>query len=231
MCRVCIPVGPPQTRAVASASKVWKDRNVLRVAFLEGDDSLHNLVMNIASMISHYCDMRFEKVPKGSKSEVRISFQNSGSWSYVGTDNLLILDDQPTMNYGWLSSDMDSNSPTATSVVLHEFGHAVGLQHEQGHPHQNIPWDFNKVFRWFEEKYGWTEDQVRQTYMNRMSIEESNFNAYDRASIMHYPIDNEWTIGDWEIPWITQLSSSDKEFLHSLYPFNNNVYLPSVKNG
>ncbi|WP_437321271.1 matrixin family metalloprotease [Sorangium sp. So ce385] len=40
------------------------------------------------------------------------------------------------MNFGWLT--LESTQADVESVVLHEFGHALGLIHEHQHPENGI---------------------------------------------------------------------------------------------
>ena len=43
------------------------------------------------------------------------------------------------MNYGWLTPDSDDDE--LRRVVLHEFGHALGLIHEHQNPEGGIEWN------------------------------------------------------------------------------------------
>ena len=48
------------------------------------------------------------------------------------------------MNYGWF--DSETTDDEYRRVVLHEFGHALGLAHEHQSPGVAIPWNEQKVY-------------------------------------------------------------------------------------
>ena len=81
----------------------------------------------------------------GTPGDVRISFQYDGSWSVIGTDCQTLSIDQPTMNYGWL--DRQTADDEVRRVVLHEFGHALGLIHEHQNPGGEIKWNRDQVIK------------------------------------------------------------------------------------
>ena len=99
-------------------------------------------------------ELRFEWVESGP-AEIRIAFrQGNGSWSHLGTFCRQITDDdEPTMNYGWLTPDSDDVE--LRSVVLHEFGHALGLIHEHQNPDGEQP--DRRGDRYEDERLGPTE--------------------------------------------------------------------------
>ena len=60
--------------------------------------------------------------------KVRIAFGNSGYWSYLGTDILLIPNHQQTMNLQGFT--MDTPESEFRRVVRHETGHTLAFPHE-----------------------------------------------------------------------------------------------------
>jgi hypothetical protein len=227
--KVCIEKRVEQARGVAHKHRVW-EKDTLLVYFMGGSPQLQATVLFVAQEITKYCNMRLLQTEQQAKSDIRISFENGHSWSFVGTDNLHIPKDQPTMNYGWLEDGMTTQSATLRAAVLHEFGHALSLEHEHQHPEVGIPWDKPKVYEHYAE-IGWTRQMVDHNIFARFDRNLTQFSRYDPESIMHYPVQNELTIGDYEIPWRTELSQTDKHFLAQLYPYNHDVYLPIVGGG
>lgn len=225
--RICIPMDPPSTRGVAPTDKVWRDRNELTVGFLNGDQRLHNLVMAVVRRFPSFCNMRFARVGVPQDAVIRVTFDSGGSYSFVGTDNLSVDRGRETMNFGWLEPDMEPTDEVARAVILHEFGHALGLVHEHSHPKNGIPWNRPAVYRHYAG-LGWTKADVDHNVFARFDESKTQFSEYDRESVMHYPVPNELTIGDYEVPWQSDLSDADMVFLNNLYPYSDTVYLPLV---
>ena len=81
---------------------------------------------------SLYSNVLFTKVTSGA--DIKITFDTTtGSWSYVGTQNVLpqhSRDSDVTMNLGWVDGTNTNLSNTDRATILHEFGHVLGLTHE-----------------------------------------------------------------------------------------------------
>lgn len=106
--------------------------------------------------ITLICILSLETSPD---AEIRIAFeQGAGSWSYIGTDCLNIPKSKPTMNLGWLTPT--TSHAETKRVVLHEFGHALGLAASNQSPTANIPWNKQATYDYYQKTSGWTKQQV-----------------------------------------------------------------------
>ncbi|PGT76829.1 hypothetical protein COD15_03130 [Priestia megaterium] len=199
-------------------AKKWRSGRTLRVHFIEGDQRVKQKVEHYAKMWENYANIKFD-FRNDPNAEIRISFNmNSGSWSYVGTDCLLIDSPNATMNYGWLKPETPDHE--YERVVVHEFGHALGCHHEHQHPNHDIPWDEEAVYRFYMgPPNNWSREAVYNNVLKRYSREETNSSRFDKASIMLYAIDDDLTLGDYAVGWNTKLSEIDKQFINSIYPF------------
>ncbi|MEM7533672.1 MAG: peptidase [Chloroflexota bacterium] len=197
--------------------KLWKPGRLLRVRFMDGDSQVHERITNVAKEWLNYANLKLE-FGNDPDAEIRITFTQAGSWSYIGTDNLAIPKSQATMNYGWLTKATPLDE--YHRVVLHEFGHALGAIHEHQNPAVNIPWDKEAVYDFYgAPPNNWSRDQVDVNFFTRYSADLTQFSDFDRESIMLYPVPNELTQGDYAVGWNKTLSDKDKSFMQTLYPF------------
>ena len=210
-------VAPPtRTELAGVTGKKWKNGRQLRARFLDGVPSVQQRVEDHATRWSEFANITVE-FGNDPDAEIRISFEQEGSWSYIGTTALAIDKTEPTMNFGWL--DEDTADEEYERVVVHEFGHALFCIHEHQNPVTTIPWDKDAVYAYYMgPPNNWTKDQVDQNLFARYSQDITQFSAFDRESIMLYPIPNEFTIGDFEVGFNTTLSDMDKSFIATIYP-------------
>jgi len=206
----------PQSQAVVT-KKLWKPGMTIRVRFLDGDPVIQQRLQPFAHIWSQYANLKFA-FGADPDAEIRISFKQRGSWSYIGTDCLGIAKNQATMNFGWLTRTTDDAE--YSRVVTHEFGHAIGCIHEHQNPAASIPWDKPVVYRYYAgPPNNWTKEQTDVNLFQTYDRTQTQFSAFDPHSIMLYPIPNDFTIGDFEVGWNNVLSDVDKQFIGTIYPF------------
>jgi len=212
------PVGKslPDYAAMPMASK-WPNGLTLRVRFLDGDPVVQAKVAHFAVEWSNYANITFN-FNNDPDAEIRISFQYQGSWSSVGTDALNVAANQPTMNYGWLTPTTPDTE--YQRVVVHEFGHALGLIHEHSSPAAGgIHWNKPVVYRYYEgPPNNWTPQQVDFNLFQTYAAAVTNYTALDPTSIMMYPIPAGFTTDGRVVGWNTALSNTDKAFIAQMYP-------------
>jgi hypothetical protein len=209
---------PRDLELALDARKQWKPGRVLHVHFLNGEPVVQGKVEKIARIWCEYANLQFE-FGNNPQAEIRIAFNPGGSWSYVGTDALLIAKGEPTMNLGWLRANTADGE--YMRVVLHEFGHALGCIHEHQHPEGGIPWNEKAVLAYYMgPPNNWPENYVRSNVLGRYAKNFTNHtDKLDPHSIMLYPVPKEHTLSGFEIPWRNQqLSEMDKAFIAQVYP-------------
>lgn len=207
-------------RAALSRAAKWPNGKVISVLFLEGDPDLRARVAAVAKEWTRNgrANLRLRFVEEGP-AEIRIAFQQGGgSWSYVGTDCRRIRDQsKPTMNYGWLTPD--SPDDVLRRVVLHEFGHAIGLIHEHQNPNDPIDWNKEAVYRDLSgPPNNWSQETIDHNMFDVYDRKKVIATEVDPDSIMMYPIPASWTNDGFSAGLNGELSHLDESLIARAYP-------------
>ena len=211
-----VPSSQRERFGAVLTGKRWKPGRTLRVRHMNGDAAITAKVEHYVKEWERHANIVFSFIGAGD-ADIRVRYDvDNRSWSRIGTDALVIPGHEETMHFGWLKP----GTPEAefSRVILHEFGHALGMIHEHSQPNANIQWDKPVVYRYYDQHFGWTKEDVDFNWFAKYSAEGTQFTAYDRASIMHYFIPKQFTIDQQEIPHNTTLSAMDRTFIATVYP-------------
>jgi len=206
-----LPTGADD-RASGLKNKFWTPGQTIRVRFLNGSTTLQNRVFAAAEQWEQHANINFVKVASGT-AEVRVNFGAGGYWSYIGKDLVYVSASQPTMNLQFTDNVSDTE---LKRVTLHEFGHTLGLRHEQQQPLANIPWNTTAVYAYYAQM-GWSQQMVNDNVLNKNTAESSQHTVFDPTSIMQYAVSASLTTNGYSIGWNTVLSPTDKSFIGKAY--------------
>lgn len=219
-----LPATPPKhpLSLALETEKRWAIGRILNVYFMEGSATQKRRVEETVQSIDGLANIHF-RFTENPKSEIRIKFdQNEGSWSYIGTDALVVPFKQPTVNFGWLDDDTDQTE--YNRVVYHELaaGHTLGNLHEHNSPAAGIKWNKPVVYKYFKgPPNGWSREDVDINLFYTYDKTLTQYSSFDPLSIMCYAIPAEFTLDGFSVPWNTNLSETDKKYLGIFYPFGN----------
>ncbi len=219
----CMELGPVaaerRTRAAVVKELKWEPGEQIRIRFMSGAAELRARVRKVAEewVQLDLANLEFTFVDSGP-ADVRIAFvAGNGSWSYLGTVCRQIDPSEPTMNYGWLTPS--SSETELRRVVLHEFGHLLGLIHEHQNPQRPISWNKAAVI---------ADLSGPPNNWDRATIENNMFKKYEPAaveatdtdpkSIMMYPVPKAWTTDGFSVGLNGELSATDRELIRAAYP-------------
>jgi len=229
-----------KVRGVVARSLLWRPGETLKVCFRSGTQKARVRVAQLASewmkyanLILDFGDVVNPRMCEGNNHEsIKIDFMNSGPksgfWSAIGTTS---RKSDHSLNLSFLGEDelprdragRQMPQAEARRLVLHEFGHALGLFHEHQSPKAGCAAEYYEeaVFA-FGALRGWGPEQSIQNFRQIADIPEFNATEVDRKSIMHYSLPP-WLFKGGEksscvVPTNFEISDRDKEFISKVYP-------------
>jgi hypothetical protein len=204
-------------RGMADNYYLWDNGKTLYVKILNGSTRYKEMIKKYAKEWEKYANIKFEFVEVGN-SHIRVILTGNdggGNYSKLGTTALMVPQDEHTMHLDTTSFTTPQYTYTA---IVHEFGHAIGLMHEHMNPISGIKWDKNRVYAAYKLSQGWDKDMVDAQLFKKYSVNYTNGTAYDRKSIMHYPISRWETLDGYYVDWNYSISEGDKQLVSALYP-------------
>ncbi|HEY0989163.1 MAG TPA: DVUA0089 family protein [Kofleriaceae bacterium] len=202
------------SRAISPKKKQWPNGSTIKITFKGGTSAQQDMVRQIAPEWCEFANLKFE-FTNSPAATIRVSFDpDDGAWSYIGLDNLNIPVNASTLNLGW----QDRN------VILHEFGHMVGLAHEHQNPQGGIVWNEAAVIADLSGAPNyWDEATIRHNVLEKYSLDQIIGTAFDPQSIMLYAFPGTWTASGQGTEFNGDLSKQDKDFVGSsqMYPAVN----------
>jgi hypothetical protein len=207
-------------QAIALHSKMWPQFEQINISFMGGTRRQQQIVRDVVNReFVPLVNLRLNFVH--SRGDIRISFDQLGAWSFLGTDARLSNRSQPTMNLGFLDEPGSRGDAYMNyGVIKHEFGHAIGaFLHEHSHPDSGFTWDEEAVVADLSGRPNfWNRRQIQTNMFDRYARSEIRSTEYDRLSIMHYFFPAYWTLEKVEMQANQDLSEQDIYFLRMEYP-------------
>jgi hypothetical protein len=162
------PAGGGVEFVVADLQK-WRPGRTIRVAFLGGNTALHQDIEDATQQITQTCNLHLDfgrNATTGAYrtwsendvdyvAEIRVSFDQGGFFSLVGTDSIDPGVGHPLSPVGGRANQRSLNlggfpirrPDNWRGVVRHEFMHALAFHHS----HQNLRGPCEESFRWDDD--------------------------------------------------------------------------------
>jgi hypothetical protein len=212
-----VEVHPDQ---VADKMLLW-DTDEVTVYFFDKTPTIKQVVLDeiirIANQWQPYSGIKFTPVQKPEQSDIRVSLRVKNTWSLIGTSALKEKFTACTMGLNYLDITYRKDPKKFRSIVLHEFGHALGLIHEHRHPEMTLLWDTAAVLHFYKQ---YSTTWVFQNVIDKYSATTGFYDSPDPKSIMIYAIPDTLLKNKKGIKQPDSLSIQDQYFVHKIYHLN-----------
>lgn len=228
-------------RGVINRLKQWPPEiRTLRVCFFSGSDTLRKRIIDIANQwTAQPIGLKFDfgTAPKfrdcvaSGDDHIRVGFHEVGYWSLVGQDSYQKAGQmQQSLNLDRRFKYDPPREPLFSRYVLHEFGHALGFEHEHQHPwsrcEQEFDWNAIKADL-SGPPNGWSELEINFN-MRQLSADDLILSEFDPKSIMLYSFPATFylqgTASSCYHPTNTKLSTEDLALLAQIYPVDEQLH-------
>ena len=171
----------PSFRAVGiTKDKGFKGGQVVKLAFIGDVDKAKYVLDVLKNHAFPFINLKFQ-VGRTGDSVVTIKTNST---------------EGPTANISGNTTGIGTKTPVISlyklnqGVILHEFGHAMGMYHEHQNPAPNNPivWDKSQVYAYYVDKQHWKKENVDSQIINRRDKAKSMYTPWDPNSIMNYTI-------------------------------------------
>lgn len=216
-----------------SKIKLWDNSSPIRVCFFGGNRFLRKKIASIAMQWSQaggllpldFGDLDNPQSCGSGFYHIRVGFQYKGYWSMVGTDSVNIAAQyEQSMNLSLFNVNPPPE-PKFSRIVLHEFGHAIGLQHEhQGHKAKCVnEFNWDSIYSYLQGPPNyWSIDKINHNLKPRPSAKGDEQPSFDVKSIMLYSFPKSFYRNSVDAECYTagnnMLSDGDKLAMSENYP-------------
>lgn len=221
-------------RAAFQKNELWPQKADIKIYFMKNmpgytDKKAKWVETVISKYIEPLVNLNFHWNVQQQYSNIRISFDpTKGAFSNVGKGAESIPNDKATMNLGWTDQDEESSDSAqgvvgTGVVVVHEFGHMLGMIHE--HQREDEPFHWNKEFVYAEmlRTNGWLPEQVDENIFDTTAMNTLNASKFDAHSVMEYIFPNNYFLTPPDLEQAHYLSNLDIIWISKTYPTGNSL--------
>lgn len=230
-----------QSKGIYRNSTLWgANYPKIRVCFMDGSQALREVVANVAKewqAEDNSIRLDFGKPGKrrtcqpenGKEMQIRVSFSQDGYWSQLGQNAVVFVDQkEATLNLGgFMNVTPDQLSDYEVGTIRHEFGHALGIEHEHQNPKGGCDNEYNwkLIYSYLEgPPNNWTKETIDWN-LRQASGEDLQLTKFDKNSVMLYQFPPDfYKKGAKSKCFVpdpnSQISAGDRALVATMYPAN-----------
>lgn len=191
----------PSNRAVGLASVYYQPNDMMTIQVRGDDNFVKNVKDTLRTKVFPYVNLEFQFVDKDGDCLIDNKWSSGGVTYGGGTRN-------PTLHLG-------NSSPFLT---IHEFGHALGMQHEMRNPEIDLTWITSAL----QMKYAKGNINIFTQIIKPLDYSKVKALPFDKNSVMIYPLSGDTNLENIEMKPAEEFTDIDKQWLEMTYGTKKN---------
>jgi len=201
-------------RGVANLGRLWPNGGTIRVRLLTSEEPYVSRIRAAIAEWQNHVNINFVySNDAGSEWRIRVAADlpkgTGGFTNGIGTELLCVPFGLPNIH---IRSDSCTHG-----VLLHEFGHALGFEHEARSPNSLVSFRKQELYDYFS-KIGWGKSDVDTQILSPVSAANMYVTSFDPDSIMMYYIPARCTHENVTVGGKSTLSVGDTQMARIVYP-------------
>lgn len=196
------------------------DGIVVGIKFLNGTQKMQDAVMKALGDWEDALEGSLSFAVSSHANALRTTFESGNKYVHASKIGNRLVSIAEAKRF-----ETNPNSSSARGIVLHEFGHALGLEHEHFSPHLDITWRSDQeiadhINQHLKPGTVWTTGMVKRNITGpRPNIQVCGDKlAFDKKSVMGYAIWPQWNLENITTAPAHSLSNEDIACAQRLYP-------------
>ena len=188
--------GEPEFRAVGVKNVFYKPGSALKIQINGTQKFKDDVKAVLTNNAQPYINLKFNFVDSGGNVVIDNNYKGGGVTRCLGCQSPSI-----------------SISSAEVGLVLHEFGHALGMHHEMKNPNIKLTWNQSVLLKQYGNKLQFVNSQI----LEKLPAKDVTATAFDKNSVMIYPLPASTNAEGIAMGGVNKYTDLDRQWLETTY--------------